>query len=251
MKETVNVNIGSVAFILDEDAYRVLGSYFDDIRRRLPEGDAETMGDIEARVAEIFRERVASPMRVITLDVVRATWPRWASPADFGEPRGAERSESAEGGTGTESAEQPPLRKLYRSRTERSIAGICGGSRRVLRLRPDADPAADAPADPFRRTFDLGLHHPLDRHSRGAGPKIQYQQQKPIKIMATNENRRLFRSQDSIIAGVCAGLAEFFGLDTSLVRIATLLLIFFGGLSLWVYIILWLIVPKAPKRLNA
>ena len=72
MKETVNVNIGSVAFILDEDAYRVLGSYFDDIRRRLPEGDAETMGDIEARVAEIFRERVASPMRVITLDVVRA-----------------------------------------------------------------------------------------------------------------------------------------------------------------------------------
>ena len=52
--------------------------------------------------------------------------------------------------------------------------------------------------------------------------------------MATNENRRLFRSQDSIIAGVCAGLAEFF-----------------GGLSLWVYIILWLIVPKAPKRLNA
>ena len=69
-----------MAFILDEDAYRVLGSYFDDIRRRLPEGDAETMGDIEARVAEIFRERVASPMRVITLDVVRATMAQMGSP---------------------------------------------------------------------------------------------------------------------------------------------------------------------------
>ena len=69
--------------------------------------------------------------------------------------------------------------------------------------------------------------------------------------MATNENRRLFRSQDSIIAGVCAGLAEFFGLDTSLVSQAGKLRSFFGGLSLWVYIILWLIVPKAPKRLNA
>lgn len=56
-------------------------------------------------------------MRVITLDVVRATMAQMGSPADFGEPRGAERSESAEGGTGTESAEQPPLRKLYRSRT--------------------------------------------------------------------------------------------------------------------------------------
>lgn len=170
MKETVNVNIGSVAFILDEDAYRVLGSYFDDIRRRLPEGDAETMGDIEARVAEIFRERVASPMRVITLDVVRATMAKMGSPADFGEPRGAERSESAEEGTGTESAEQPPLRKLYRSRTERSIAGICGG------------------------------------------------------------------------------LAAYFDSDPTLIRLLMLLLILFGGLSIWAYIILWIVIPEEPAR---
>ena len=250
MKETVNVNIGSVAFILDEDAYRVLGSYFDDIRRRLPEGDAETMGDIEARVAEIFRERVASPMRVITLDVVRATMAQMGSPADFGEPRGAERSESAEGGTGTESAEQPPLRKLYRSRTERSIAGICGG----LAAYFDSDPTLIRllmlllilfGGLSIWATSSSGSSFPRSR------PENSISTAKTDKIMATNENRRLFRSQDSIIAGVCAGLAEFFGLDTSLVRIATLLLIFFGGLSLWVYIILWLIVPKAPKRLNA
>ncbi len=69
--------------------------------------------------------------------------------------------------------------------------------------------------------------------------------------MATNDNKRLFRSQDSIIAGVCAGLAVYFALVTSLLRIETLILILFGGLSLWIYIILWLIVPKAPKRLNA
>lgn len=69
--------------------------------------------------------------------------------------------------------------------------------------------------------------------------------------MATNDNRRLYRSQDRIIAGVCAGLADFFGLDVSLVRIATLALILFGGLSLWAYIILWLIVPKAPKQLKS
>lgn len=69
--------------------------------------------------------------------------------------------------------------------------------------------------------------------------------------MATNDNRRLYRSQDRIIAGVCAGLADFFGLDVSLVRIATLVLILFGGLSFWAYIILWLIVPKAPKQLKS
>lgn len=68
--------------------------------------------------------------------------------------------------------------------------------------------------------------------------------------MTTNDNKRLYRTRDGILAGVCGGLAEFFGLDVSLVRIATLILILFGGLSLWAYIILWLIVPKAPRRLT-
>ena len=127
MKETVNANIGSVAFTLDQDAYRVLGSYFDDIRRRLPEGDAETMNDIESRVAEIFREKVASSMRVITLEM--------GSPADFGELRGTEQT-GTEGGVPGEASGEPAPRKLYRSRTERSIAGICGG----LGAYFDADP---------------------------------------------------------------------------------------------------------------
>ena len=68
--------------------------------------------------------------------------------------------------------------------------------------------------------------------------------------MTTNNTKRLLRTPDGIIAGVCGGLSEFFGLDVSLIRIATLILILFGGLSIWVYIILWLIVPKAPKRLT-
>lgn len=68
--------------------------------------------------------------------------------------------------------------------------------------------------------------------------------------MATNDKKRLYRTRDGIIAGVCGGLADFFGLDVSLIRIATLILIIFGGLSIWVYIILWLIVPKAPQRLK-
>ena len=69
--------------------------------------------------------------------------------------------------------------------------------------------------------------------------------------MTTNDNKRLYRSRDNMIAGVCGGVADFFGLDATLVRIATIFLLLFGGFSLWVYIILWLIVPKAPKTTNA
>ena len=55
MKETINVNIAQQAFTMDMDAYSTLTSYLDDISRRMPEGDTETMSDIESRIAEIFR----------------------------------------------------------------------------------------------------------------------------------------------------------------------------------------------------
>ena len=58
--------------------------------------------------------------------------------------------------------------------------------------------------------------------------------------------RRLFRNPDEkAIGGVCSGLAAYFDIDTVWVRLAMFLLIFFGGLSLWVYIILWIIIPQA------
>jgi len=58
--------------------------------------------------------------------------------------------------------------------------------------------------------------------------------------------KKLYRNAaDRWIGGVCSGVAAYFGIDTSLVRIITFLLIFFGGLSLWVYIILWIVIPKA------
>lgn len=64
-------------------------------------------------------------------------------------------------------------------------------------------------------------------------------------------NRRLMRTYPRVLAGVCAGLAEYFGLDTTLVRVITALLLIFGGVSLWAYIILWIVIPSAPRRIVA
>lgn len=59
--------------------------------------------------------------------------------------------------------------------------------------------------------------------------------------------KRLMRSStDKKIGGVCAGLADYFDLDPTIVRVVWLLAIFFAGTGLLVYIILWIVLPIAP-----
>ena len=59
--------------------------------------------------------------------------------------------------------------------------------------------------------------------------------------------KRLMRSsRDKKIGGVCAGLAEYFDLDPTLVRVLWLLAIFFAGTGFLVYLILWIVLPVAP-----
>jgi phage shock protein C len=59
--------------------------------------------------------------------------------------------------------------------------------------------------------------------------------------------KRLMRSsRDKKIGGVCAGLADYFDLDPTLVRIVWLLAVFCAGTGLLLYIILWIALPLAP-----
>ncbi len=61
-----------------------------------------------------------------------------------------------------------------------------------------------------------------------------------------NANTKLLRRsrRNRSIAGVCAGLADYLEVDVTLVRIMTLCLMLFGGMSLWVYIIAWMLIPE-------
>ena len=60
---------------------------------------------------------------------------------------------------------------------------------------------------------------------------------------------KIYRSRDNRwIAGVCGGLAEFFGLSPKVVRIICALMIMVYGSGLIIYIILALFIPKEPKR---
>lgn len=58
--------------------------------------------------------------------------------------------------------------------------------------------------------------------------------------------KKLYRSNNKMIAGVCGGLAEYFGIDPTLVRIGYVLVSIFsaGFPGTLVYLIMWIVVPK-------
>ena len=63
---------------------------------------------------------------------------------------------------------------------------------------------------------------------------------------------RLARSEtDRVIAGVAGGIAQRFGVNSTLVRLAWVLSVLFGGFGFLVYLILWIVLPKGPAHLPA
>jgi phage shock protein PspC (stress-responsive transcriptional regulator) len=58
------------------------------------------------------------------------------------------------------------------------------------------------------------------------------------------KNKKLYRSKkDRAIAGVCAGMAEYFGIDPIIMRLLFLVFLF-AGFGLLIYIISWIFIPS-------
>jgi phage shock protein C len=59
--------------------------------------------------------------------------------------------------------------------------------------------------------------------------------------------KRLYRSRsDRMLVGVCGGIAEYFNVDPTLVRIITVVVALLPGPAVIAYLIAWLIVPEEP-----
>ena len=68
--------------------------------------------------------------------------------------------------------------------------------------------------------------------------------------MADNmRNKQLQRLRKGrVVAGVCAGLADYFGVDATLVRLAFALLAVFGGAGILFYLVAWMIIPEEDEN---
>ena len=76
--------------------------------------------------------------------------------------------------------------------------------------------------------------------------------QAPIaKGSAMAGTRKLYRSRTNRqVAGVCGGLAEYFNLDATLIRILFVVLAVLGGSGLALYLAMWIIVPNEPQGVS-
>jgi phage shock protein C len=67
----------------------------------------------------------------------------------------------------------------------------------------------------------------------------------------TEQPRRLYKSRsDRIIDGVCGGFAEYFGVDSTIIRIVWILTILFGGSGLLLYLAAMIIMPVNPAHIG-
>ena len=61
--------------------------------------------------------------------------------------------------------------------------------------------------------------------------------------------KKLYRSRtDRMLGGVCGGIAEYFNVDPTLIRLLAVVLIMAGGAAIIAYIIAWIVIPEEPKK---
>ena len=162
MNKTVTINIAGLVFHIDEDAYNKLDSYINAVRNSIQqESEDEIIADIEARIAELFAERIDPQTGVIRMNNVD------------------------------------------------EIINIMG--------KPEDYIIEDEP----QRTN--GEHKHVSKTYK--------------KMYRDGENK--------ILGGVCSGLGHYLNVDPVWIRIIFVLLLFLYGSSFIIYLVLWIIIPKA------
>lgn len=124
MKKTINVNLNGRVFTMDEDAFRLLDNYLNNIRIyfRKEEGSSEIIADFEARIEELFSEKTRLGYLVITIEDVEEVIARVGKPDDFAEKEDVEEEKQT---CFTDTKEVK--KKFYRNVDDKMFGGVCSG----------------------------------------------------------------------------------------------------------------------------
>ena len=269
MKKVININFQGRVIPIEDTAYEILKQYIDSLSRFFAneEGKDEIINDIEGRIAELFTEVLKKGSTCITDTDVQAIINSIGRPEDFEADDTTFTGASSTSGkantqsnTGyaepeTENVYGARHERLYRDENNKLLGGICAGlanyfgiDKLVVRI--------------LFMIFALGF---------GFGFIVYLILWVAIPSTASTKigstRKRLFRDpENKLLAGVCGGLASYFGVNVWIPRLLFLipflsfvtswhhwgvfdfpnfLNISFSPGAILVYIILWLIIPEA------
>ncbi len=258
MKQVININFQGRVVPIEVSAYDLLKNYTESLNRHFAneEGKEEIINDIESRIGELFQERISKGATCITDDDVKAIIKSMGNPEDF------ETMDDTQPASSSSSYQEQPAatsatghKKLFRNENDKVLGGVCSGLANYFNLDVVVT----------RIIFVILLFS-------GIGfltyiiMWIAVPSSATVQIGSTR--KKLFRDPDEkMIAGVCSGIGNYFGINPWIPRVL-FLLPFLSFLSKWghwggfwdfgdiirftfsptsliVYIILWIVIPEA------
>jgi phage shock protein PspC (stress-responsive transcriptional regulator) len=138
MKTTITINLGGIVFHIDDDAYEMLHTYLMAVEKQFKSDDErrEVMSDIEARLSELFSETLGQKRDVIMKDDVSKIVEIMGEPDVFYDSDTQNKSNNSSSFKSRRTTNQKPSKRLYRSRSDRFLAGVCGGLAAYFNIDP-------------------------------------------------------------------------------------------------------------------
>lgn len=129
MKKTLTVNLGGTVFHIDEDAYKLLDEYINNLKLhfRKQEGAQEIVNDIENRISELFAEKVNCGSEVITIEYVEEIIERMGKPEELAGTESESTSQSRTDSTYTGGQYNYSRKRLFRNPDDRVLGGVVSG----------------------------------------------------------------------------------------------------------------------------
>src|SRR6476660_7895253 len=225
MKQVINTNFQGRVVPIEVTAFDILKAYTESLNRYFAaeEGKEEIINDIESRIGELFQDRLKAGSTCITDDDVHAIIRSMGRPEDFGTEdllnAGTENSGAGTSATNAAFA-NPGNKRLYRDENNKILGGVCSGIGNYMNIDPVIVRII------FVVTFGVALIPYLVLWIA-------------VPSSASTEiggvRKKLYRDGDSkIIAGVCSGIGNYFGINVWIPRVL-FLLPFLSYLSRWAH----------------
>ncbi|MBU2913190.1 GIN domain-containing protein [Reichenbachiella agariperforans] len=253
MKKNISINISGIIFHIEEDGYLNLKTYLESINRYFSTYDdsSEIISDIESRIAEIFLSKLSDGKQVITLEDVSGLIQTMGTIADFdaveyGDEEATDKQEAAEE---TESASKTGSKEktddfgkktLYRDDRRKVLGGVAAGIAYYFSIDPLWIRLVMLAM--LLNVFILGFSGAVFLAYIVLWMVI------PVSTDLGDQEsvKKMFRDpENQVLGGIASGIAAYFGIDVTVVRLLFVVSIFLGGSGLVLYIILWMITPVA------